>query len=170
MRATMSEGELKSKAGTPNRARRTTRLFCSHFTRIRPVRRDSRLHEGLLEEISHTGAVLSLECPLRKGSTVRIDCKSWELRGKVTDCKRWSRGYMAEIAFPKDQPWQPTEFKPDCLFNPNYLVCENPDCAPDCVHSSCGLSPTPPAVPPRPPKAPSSRNDQASQIDHSPLI
>jgi hypothetical protein len=118
------------KAGSPT-------LLCCHFTRIRAVLREVREYDALLEEISRTYAVVSLECPLTKGSHVRIDCGSGELRGRVTGCKQWSGGYLAAVTFPQDQPWQPAEFKPDGLFNPNYLVCENPECTPDCVNGCC---------------------------------
>jgi hypothetical protein len=133
----MPESELKSKAKSPN-------LLCSHLTRVHPVSREGREpkaeQDALLEEISLTRAVVSLECPLRKGSTVRIDCRTCELRGKVLGCKHGATGYVAEVAFPANQPWQPSKFKPDGLFNPNYLVCKNPGCTPECVGGSCGES------------------------------
>jgi len=55
------------KAGSPT-------LLCCHFTRIHTVLREVREYEALLEEISPSCAVVSLECPLWKGSKVRIDC------------------------------------------------------------------------------------------------
>ena len=117
----------------------TPKLLCSHLTRIHPVSREAE-YEGLLEEISPTSAVVSLECPLRKGTKVRIDCKTCELRGKVVGCKKSPYGYMAEVALPENQPWEPATFKPDGLFNPNFLVCENPGCTPECVDGDCTAS------------------------------
>jgi hypothetical protein len=135
----MPESKLNSKAGVPSPLERAPILLCAHIARIHAGSRKPRVHEGLLEEISRTRAVVSLECPLRQGTSVRIDCQSCELRGKVAECKKWAGGYMAEVALPADQPWHPTHFKPDGLFNPNYLVCEHPGCPPDCV-GGCGVS------------------------------
>jgi hypothetical protein len=135
----MREGKLNSKAGGANPMRRAPILLCSHLARIRTVSRNDREYEGLLEEISRTRAVVSLECPLKKGSAIRIDCQRCELRGKVTECKKCAGGYMAEVILPEDQPWQHAQFKPDGLFNPKYLVCKLPRCTPDCV-GGCGSS------------------------------
>jgi hypothetical protein len=113
-------------------------LLCSHLTHIVPGSKPRRRHEALLEEISTAGAVLSLDCPLKRGTDVRIDCRTCELRGKVVGCRKWAGGYAAEVAFAVEEPWQPADFKPDGLFNPNSLVCTNPGCQSDCVDESCG--------------------------------
>jgi hypothetical protein len=122
----------KSKAGSPNPSTTAAALLCSHLVKIQSA---SRLadQDALLERISETSAVVSLARSLKRGSGVKIDCGRCELHGTVTGCERRGREFVVEIAFPKDQPWQPAEFKPDALFNPNYLVCENPGCTPDCV-------------------------------------
>ncbi len=81
--------------------------------------------------------MLSLDCPVQKGSSVRIDCGVCEFRGRVTGCTHWPaiNGYMAQIAF--EEPWEPTAFKPDRLFNPNFLICGNAGCTPECVNECC---------------------------------
>jgi hypothetical protein len=119
-----------------------TLLLCSHLTKIHSDSPEPADCDGVLEEISRTRAVVSVECPLIKGTSLRIDCETCELRGKVTGCDKLPDGYMAQIAFPDDQTWKPANFKPDGLFNPNYLVCVNPNCTPDCVGASCRSSPS----------------------------
>jgi hypothetical protein len=81
----MPEGKLNSKTRVSSPLRPAPRLLCAHIASIHTGSRKPRVHEGLLEEISRTLAVVSLECPLRRGSSVRIDCQSCELRGKVAD-------------------------------------------------------------------------------------
>lgn len=135
----MREGKLNSKPRVPNPLRRAPILLCSHLAKIRTVPPKEREYQGLLEEISRTRAVVSLECPLRKGMAISIECQSCELRGKVAECKKWAGGYMAQVVLPTDQQWQPALFKPDGLFNPKYLVCKHPRCTPDCV-GGCGSS------------------------------
>lgn len=112
-------------------------LLCSHLTKIQSVRREAPQQDALLEEISRSGALVSLGCPIKTGRAVKIDCRTCVFRGKVMDCKHWEKGYVATIAFPADQEWKPAEFKPDGLFNTNYLICENPGCTPDCVDGDC---------------------------------
>jgi hypothetical protein len=133
----MPEREPKPKTASSN-------ALGSHLAKIHPDSKKRQepapKQDALIEEISITGAVMSVGCPLRKGSRVRIDCRTCELRGKVTGCTKWSAGYIAEVAFPEHAPWQPAEFKPDGLFNPNYLVCRNPGCTPECVGGSCRQS------------------------------
>lgn len=127
----------KTKARTSDNKPRRPTLLCAHLAKILPLSGQPREHQGLLEEISRTGAVVSLECPLRKGTNVRIDCRTCELRGKVVGCKHSPGGYFAEVAFPEDQPWAAANFKPEGLYNPSYLVCKNPGCTPEC-DGSCG--------------------------------
>ena len=133
----MPKTTLNPKPGSPHPSSHATALLCSHLTRIHSASREFPEQDALLEEISRTGAVVSVACPLKTGSAVKIDCRTCELRGKVIGCKHGYQEYKVEIAFPKDQPWHPPEFKPESLLNPNYLVCENPDCTPDCVGGSC---------------------------------
>jgi hypothetical protein len=131
----MPQAKRKLEIGLPTPSPAPPILLCSHLAKIYSVSDDVPEQDALLEEISRPNAVVSLECPLRAGSAVRIDCGSCELRGKVTGCKKSPIGYTAEIALPESQPWP--RFKPDGLFNPNYLVCKNPGCAPDCVDGDC---------------------------------
>jgi hypothetical protein len=130
----MSKTALKSAQYTPPSQ---PTLLCSHLTKINSVPRQMPEQDALLEEISRSGAVVSLTCPIKTGSAVKIDCRTCELRGLVTGCKHGERGYVAEIAFPADRQWQPAEFKPDGLFNTNCLICINPGCSPDCVDGDC---------------------------------
>jgi len=127
----------KAKTRTSDDKPRRPTLLCAHLAKVLPLSGRPRQHQGLLEEISRTGAVVSLECPLRKGTNVRIDCRTCELRGKVVGCEHLPDGYFAEVAFPEDQPWAAAEFKPDGLFNPKFLVCKNPGCTPEC-DGTCG--------------------------------
>lgn len=125
---------LASKPAS-SRAAKTPKLLCSHMTTVQ------QSHAGkvsaLLEEISETSAVVSLECPLRVSSAVRIDCGTCELRGKVAGCKLSPLGYLAEVELNPDEPWIPAEFKPDRLFNPESMVCTRPGCSSDCTNDSC---------------------------------
>ena len=95
----------------------------------------------MLEEISTAGALLSMTCPVRNGTELRVDCRTCELRGRVVGCREGPGGYFAEIEFPAEQPWSPAQFRPDHLLNPQSMVCTNPGCAPDCVSQSCLASP-----------------------------
>jgi hypothetical protein len=136
----MPQPARKLETASPTPSPTPPILLCSHLTKIHSVSGEAPEQNALLEEISRPGAVVSLECPLRAGSAVRIDCGTCELRGKVTGCKKSSIGYIAEIAFPESLPWLHLDFKPDGLFNPNYLVCKNFGCTPECVDGAC-LSP-----------------------------
>ena len=113
---------------------RKAKLLCSHLATLKD---GLNKVDALLEEISQTGAVVSLECPLRSNTSVHIDCGTCELRGKVTSCREWVGGYLAEVEFHPDEPWAPDEFKPDRLFNPQSMTCTRPGCTSDCVNHSC---------------------------------
>ncbi len=110
-------------------------LLCSHLARVDAI--GSPAQDAVLEEISQNEAVLSLDCPIRRGTDVLIDCRDCELRGKVMGCQKWAGGYMADVEFAPDAPWMPDEFHPDGLFNPHSLVCTKPGCRSDCVNESC---------------------------------
>jgi len=144
----MSERSVKSGAGSPHQKKGTPTLLCSHRITVQELSPRGREHDALLEEISRTQAKVSLECPLRKGSNVKIDCGECELRGKVSGCTPWQGigGYMAEVTFPEGEQWEPGEFTPDRLLNPQYLRCENPGCTPECVNESCGTPEPGPTV------------------------
>lgn len=113
------------------------KLLCSHLTRLHAGEKQPCTHHALLEEISPEAAVLSVECPVRRGTNVRIDCRNCELRGKVVGCRHWVSGYLAEVEFEPGGKWVAADFKPDRLFNPHSLVCTNPGCRSDCVNASC---------------------------------
>ena len=115
----------------------TPMMLCSHLTGIQFGTKAPRKDLALLEEISLGNGVVTLGCPLRKGTAVRIDCAGCELHGKVTDCRKESDGYRAEVKFVHGQGWQPGRFKPDGLFNPRSMQCERPGCGRDCVAAPC---------------------------------
>lgn len=119
----------------------TPTLLCSHLSTVRTLSQDACEQEALLEEISTSHAKLSLDCPVQAGSDVQIDCGTCEFRGKVSACAHWPGidGYMAEVTFSEDAQWQPSTFKPDRLFNPNFLVCGKPGCTSDCVNENCSV-------------------------------
>ena len=88
---------------------------------------------ALLEEISPEGAIISMDCPARSGANINLDCSTCELRGKVVGCRNVGGGYIAEVAFAAGEPWSPGRFFPEQGFNPEYLVCKNPFCTPECT-------------------------------------
>jgi hypothetical protein len=122
---------VKSKA-------RKAGLLCAHLVEVSMVGEEqSQRKEGLLEQISRARATISLECPVRRGTNVRVDCGTCELRGRVAGCRFAGSEYQAEVDFAADSQWSHDNFRPDHLFNPASLTCQNPACTPACVNESC---------------------------------
>ncbi|OFV96162.1 MAG: hypothetical protein A3F68_04835 [Acidobacteria bacterium RIFCSPLOWO2_12_FULL_54_10] len=113
-------------------------LLCAHPVQVSDSReKHPQQQEALLEQISRARATISLECPLRRGATVSIDCGTCELRGKVAGCRFAGYAYMADIDLPAGSQWSPDQFRPNHLFNAQSMVCEQLGCTPDCVGESC---------------------------------
>ncbi len=96
-----------------------------------------RKREAILEEISVTSATLRLQCPIRTGSKVSINCATCDLRGKVVGCTERDGGYDAAIQLDEDSTWSKAAFLPEGLLNPRYLQCTNAHCVPDCDSQEC---------------------------------
>jgi len=113
-------------------------LLCAHAVEVQQGASRKSRQEGLLEEITLAGAVVSTPCPLRIGAVLRINCHTCELRGKVVWHQEGAGSYLSEIEFPVEQPWTPGQFMPDRLFNPRSMSCSKLGCRPDCVNQCCG--------------------------------
>ncbi len=118
------------------------KLLCNH--RVTVVHKEANPTEtpgpeqaAILEEISVTSATVYLECPLRTGASVLIDCSTCELRGKVIGCHSRADGHLAAVQLEDDSRWSKTTFVPDELLNPNYLQCSNKHCTPECDSEEC---------------------------------
>ncbi len=96
-----------------------------------------RKQEAILEEISVTSATLRLQCPIRTGSRVSIDCANCDLRGEVVGCAERAGDYAVAIQLDEDSPWSKAVFVPEGLLNPKYLRCANEHCIPDCDSQEC---------------------------------
>ncbi len=128
-------------ADDPGPKQRKRTWLCSHLITLWRGGSHRLKAEGLLEEISKERAVVSLSCPLRAGTEVKIDCTTCELRGKVVGCRQGAGDYFADIEFAENEGWKPSNFTPDALFNPQSMICNNPGCRSDCVNEGCGAMP-----------------------------
>ena len=77
---------------------------------------------GMLEDISPSGACLSMDKPMPLGATVEIAYRKGRLQGSVAYCFFREMGYWIGIEFDAKAKWSPREFRPHHLLDLKKLL------------------------------------------------
>lgn len=97
--------------------------LCSELVNVRYTgnNRSYAATTANLEEISHYGASLSLERPLRTGAAVEIVIQGQILRGRVSSWSCDELGYTTWVEFDSDSQWSPERFRPRHMLDLNAM-------------------------------------------------
>ena len=91
--------------------------MCSELVSVSHDRSGLRVtRSGNLEEIGESSAAVLTESPLRRGSKVRINCRSNRLEGRVLSCSLVEQmGYWVEVRLAPESRWTEAWFTPEHL-------------------------------------------------------
>ena len=116
-----------SLVGVPLRNRRIdSRYLCADLVRVDWIagEDDTRSIEGVIDDISHSGASLELEEPLPSGASVVIWLHDAFFAGLVRYCVFRDYTYLAGVEFSSSTPWTAGAVQPEHLTNLNALVAD----------------------------------------------
>lgn len=99
------------------------RFWCSDLVQVHVKEggRWKRVGVGVLEDISHSGACVQLELPLRQGSTIRLKHPQWKAEGEIRYCLYREIGYFVGLQFAEQWKWTEAKFKPKHLLDPRTI-------------------------------------------------
>ncbi len=105
--------------------RRTeARMLCAELVKIewRDKSGSRCIRTAHLEDISLSGACLSLETPVVRGGAVTVRYGDGELKGTIQYCLYRDGSYFLGIKFTEGCQWSSRHFKPEHLLDPRALV------------------------------------------------
>jgi hypothetical protein len=99
------------------------RLLCADLVEIEWRDTSGRLRRTManLEDISHSGACLQLDCAIPIHAQVKISYPTGDLAGIVRYCVYREIGYFLGVRFDEGVKWTQRSFKPQHLFDPRRL-------------------------------------------------
>lgn len=112
------------------------RFYCSHLAVL--THNSGGAAAGnivILEEIWETGASLEAESSVAEGAEVELDCGPAWFAGRIIRVEQHELGWLFEVEFAPETPWNPAEFQPMHLLDPATL---DPDAQPGPDQSSRG--------------------------------
>lgn len=107
-----------------NERRTEERMLCAELVKIewRDLSGRRCVRTAHLEDISLSGACLSLETAVIRGSSVTIRYGDGELKGAIRYCLYRDGSYFLGIELAEDCKWSSSHFKPKHLLDPRSLV------------------------------------------------